>query len=190
MNQQIFLYLNHLTIGHPLFSNVVVFCATTLGTIVIIVSILVYLFHKSYKKNIFDKLSEFIQEFSVIFISIILAWGTSFVLKYLFHSPRPYLLLSDVNALFMHGTYDSFPSGHATLFFALATSMYFYQKRFGAMLFVFAFVISISRIFSGVHFPVDILAGALIGVLIPIFVQKFFNKISTRRLLANLQENL
>ena len=62
-------------------------------------------------------------------------------------------------------TMSSFPSDHAGLFFALATSIYFISKRLGIVAFMYAFfVISLPRIYLGLHYPSDILIGAFIGI--------------------------
>ncbi len=59
----------------------------------------------------------------------------------------------------------SFPSGHATFYFALATIVYFYNKKVGIWFFIVSFFIAVARVFVGVHWPSDILAGALLGIL-------------------------
>ncbi|TVP77657.1 MAG: phosphatase PAP2 family protein [Puniceicoccaceae bacterium] len=61
--------------------------------------------------------------------------------------------------------WSSFPSDHAVLFFALATGIFLVNRVFGVLLFIHAaLIISIPRIYSGLHFPGDILFGALIGI--------------------------
>jgi undecaprenyl-diphosphatase len=86
-----------------------------------------------------------------------------------------------------HSVSSSFPSGHAAFFFALSTVLLLYNKKFyprpkfwwGAGLFFFlaSFLISIARVFVGIHWPSDILAGAAIGIfsgwLIILFSRKF-----------------
>lgn len=77
---------------------------------------------------------------------------------------------------------SSFPSDHAALFFALATGIYFLNKKLGVIALVYAFlVICLPRVFLGLHFPTDIMAGAFIGTSIVIMVHKinFFTNLNS-----------
>jgi len=61
--------------------------------------------------------------------------------------------------------WSSFPSDHAVLFFTLATSIFFVSRRLGLLAFFHAFfVVGLTRIYLGLHYPTDILAGALLGI--------------------------
>ena len=60
----------------------------------------------------------------------------------------------------------SFPSGHATVSFACATTLALAVPRLTWPLFALATLISFSRVYVGVHFPLDVLAGAVLGVLV------------------------
>jgi membrane-associated phospholipid phosphatase len=62
-------------------------------------------------------------------------------------------------------TYQSFPSGHATTAFALAAVLGFLSERWFYPALLLAAVIGLSRITLGVHYPSDVLAGAVIGLL-------------------------
>ena len=59
----------------------------------------------------------------------------------------------------------SFPSGHTSASFAAAFAAFFVKKRTGALLIVIAFLIAISRIYFAVHFPTDVIAGVVIGIV-------------------------
>jgi membrane-associated phospholipid phosphatase len=58
----------------------------------------------------------------------------------------------------------SFPSGHATNAFALAAFFATYYRRRAVLLFVMAALVGYSRIYVGVHYPLDVLGGAFLGV--------------------------
>lgn len=85
------------------------------------------------------------------------------------HRARPFVSLDGVRNLI--GTdasenLQSFPSGHAIFFFALAMAIYRYDKRWGYVFFAGALLMGIARIIGGIHWPSDILGGALIGILV------------------------
>lgn len=61
--------------------------------------------------------------------------------------------------------WSSFPSDHAALYFSLATTLFLVSRRIGIIAFCHAFfVVCLPRIYLGLHYPTDILAGALIGI--------------------------
>jgi undecaprenyl-diphosphatase len=62
----------------------------------------------------------------------------------------------------------SFPSGHAAISFACATVIGAAAPRFRFALFVLATLIAWSRVYNGVHYPLDVLAGAVLGLSIGI----------------------
>ena len=99
------------------------------------------------------------------------------VIRYFYHRPRPYVQYSDIHALFNVNQW-SFPSGHATIFFSIATTIFFYNKKLGILLFIAAIIISFGRVAAGVHFPTDILAGLLIGTGAAYLVFHIFQKIN------------
>ena len=74
-------------------------------------------------------------------------------------------MANHINLLFSYNPAEpSFPSGHAAFYFAIATIVYFYNKKAGLGFFLASFLISISRVFVGIHWPADIMAGALVGI--------------------------
>lgn len=97
-------------------------------------------------------------------------------IRWLWERPRPFVE-HDVNLLIGEVNHAAFPSGHAAFYFGLAAAIFFYNKRIGVVFLGAAAVISLARVFVGVHWPFDILAGALIGCFIGWAVSKGARKI-------------
>ncbi len=75
----------------------------------------------------------------------------------------------------------SFPSGHATFFFTLATVIFLQMSaRWGIVAYIGVFLISLGRVFAGVHYPIDILGGAIIGLLVPLIVRSVLPQLSKK----------
>lgn len=84
------------------------------------------------------------------------------ILKPMIARVRPYDLL-EYEILVTHLLDFSFPSGHTSASFAAATAIYSMSKRWGIGAFIFAALMGFSRLYLGVHFPTDVLAGAFLG---------------------------
>ncbi len=88
-------------------------------------------------------------------------------LKPLVDRTRPYEVVEGLVNLVPPPGDPSFPSGHAGASFAASTAMFPHLKRrWGVCLMVLAVLIALSRLYLGVHFPTDVAAGALIGVVL------------------------
>jgi membrane-associated phospholipid phosphatase len=83
----------------------------------------------------------------------------------------------------------SFPSGHASSAFALATSMALYSKnkKLSLLYLLAAILVGYSRIYLSQHFPVDVMGGATIGVLTATLVFLFFDRYYSKS--AKLKES-
>lgn len=85
-------------------------------------------------------------------------------LKPLIHRIRPYDLNPDAVLLIDRLSDFSFPSGHTLSSFEGATVLMIRDKRFGIPAMVLAVCIALSRLYLYVHYPTDVLAGAILGI--------------------------
>jgi undecaprenyl-diphosphatase len=84
---------------------------------------------------------------------------------------RPFIVLNGINVAYYPNDF-SFPSGHAAGSFAVFSAWCFRERRHYVPLLGFAALISISRVYIGVHYPLDVIAGAVIGLIIGFSVAK------------------
>lgn len=77
---------------------------------------------------------------------------------------RPFVGL-DINLHFYPPTDSSFPANAASVAFAMATAVFLRHRRLGGALYTLAAFWGISRVYSGVHYPSDIIGGAVIGAI-------------------------
>jgi len=94
-----------------------------------------------------------------------LSGGLALAGKHLFNRPRPFVTYPDITAKIQAGG-PSFPSGHASLAFALATSVSLNYPKWYFILpaYAWAGTVAYSRLYLGVHYPSDVLAGSLLGI--------------------------
>ncbi|MBI5207971.1 MAG: phosphatase PAP2 family protein [Candidatus Firestonebacteria bacterium] len=84
---------------------------------------------------------------------------------------------------------NSFPSGHTQTAFTAATFLYyFYNKKYSIYLILFASMVGLARIYSGVHFPIDVIAGAFIGILPTMIICKCLAYSSLALLLSSTRK--
>ena len=103
------------------------------------------------------------------------------IIRFIWARSRPFDVVSNIHLLLPAKVEPSFPSGHASFFFALATTIYLYNKKLGKWLFTIAFLMGLARIFVGYHWPSDILGGAVIGMLTGFIVNIIFKKYFSRK---------
>ena len=147
--------------GHNVWlDRFMVFAADKMGYLLILLVLVLF-----WKKDYFKKV-------------ILVSWGAAFIGRFVFvsiaryflYSPRPFLILENVNQLMNHEIESSFPSGHATFYFALATTIFLTNRRWGSWYLGLTTLVVIARVIAGVHWPLDILGGAAIGILSAVLV--------------------
>lgn len=114
----------------------------------------------------------------LVAISAILADQISaHLIKDLVGRHRPCQELQNIHLLVSCGSGKSFPSAHSTNNFAATVilSHFFKNKRF--IFYSISSIVALSRVFVGVHYPIDILTGAILGSLISIFLLYVYKKV-------------
>ncbi|MBR5565144.1 MAG: phosphatase PAP2 family protein [Roseburia sp.] len=104
------------------------------------------------------------------------------IIKNIVARPRPYRMIETLTILIPEPGEYSFPSGHTSSSFAAGVVLYLMlPKKYGIPAMVLAFLIGISRLYVGVHYPTDVLGGMVMGTLIAVSVVKATEKILMKR---------
>ncbi|KIV55844.1 undecaprenyl-diphosphatase [Aneurinibacillus migulanus] len=108
-----------------------------------------------------------------------------------FHSHyQPFAVLPHVNQLIEHDIDNSFPSDHTILFFSVCISFWLVRKKGEWLWLMLPLCVAISRIWVGVHYPIDVITGALLGVISALFVYWLVPKLSSIKQLLALYEKM
>ncbi len=110
--------------------------------------------------------------FFVLCFSAASAYLLSRIIGFIHFRPRPFITHGFIPLIAEPTTSKSFPSSHAITAFAIAFVLYRYDKKWGQFAFVVAGLIACARVLVGVHYPSDVLAGAVLGVLLSAIIYR------------------
>lgn len=115
------------------------------------------------------------------FIAVAIAVLIDAVVVIFWRRPRPFISHSNqIIAPITQGLRVdaiSFPSAHTYFAFAIATSIFLYgHRRLGVLLFLLAILVGIGRIGAGLHYPSDVIAGAILGIISGVLANIFVRK--------------
>lgn len=105
-------------------------------------------------------------------LAALLAWVVAHLIKALFPTARPFEVNGLTPMAIIPPSDGAFPSGHTSAAFALATSLFLHDKKIGATYLISALLIGVARVIGNVHYPVDILGGALVGGVVAFLIDK------------------
>lgn len=173
INVDLFYFINH-TLQNPLF-DVIMPYITYLGgfEFVLLFCLVAILLCIVFKKKDAKRIA------LLCLLSLVIAAGIGFLLKHTFTQPRPYLLVDGVRVLVAEADPNAFPSGHTLSTFSVVgfLALKMKNKLWSALLIIWGLLVGFSRIYVGVHMPIDVLAGILVGMFSAYFVYKFEDKI-------------
>lgn len=158
-DEQLFHLLNGFVGQSPFLDGTFVFLAKYLPYALIVI-LLVLVFFSQYSNR---------KKLEILLVTgvsgAIARFGATELIRFFYPRPRPFVTFPEIHRLLTENS-SSFPSGHATFFFAFSTAVYFYNKKWGIFFFVATILMTVSRVIAGIHYPSDILGGAMIGIFI------------------------
>lgn len=103
------------------------------------------------------------------------------IIKNIVQRPRPYMTFTDLQIIIPTPSEFSFPSGHTSSSFAAAAVFYRYlPKKLGLPSVILAGVIGFSRLYVGVHYPTDVIAGVIMGILLSYLAEFLVNFVGNK----------
>jgi len=161
LNRSLFQFIYGFSHRNFILDGAAVFCAQYLPYLLVFGFLILVFYEKGWRRKWYL--------FFEAAIAIILSRGLlTEIIRFFYNHPRPFDVFGFTPLIGEAGS--SFPSGHAAWFFALATVIFFRNRKWGIWFFVLALVNGIARIYVGVHWPFDILGGAAIGIASAIFI--------------------
>ena len=165
-DQNLLLSLNSLAGKSGALDTVIVFVAVFLSywMAAAVLAFVAVSFYPTFR----DKLWRHIELVVVAGISAFVArLAVTELIRFFYNRPRPFDIFGEKGnfvQLVDHVSTASFPSGHAAFSFALATAVSFYYPKTSILFFLAAIFIGAGRVAAGVHWPSDILGGAIVGI--------------------------
>ena len=146
---------------------------TTVFPILVLLASLAYVWKRPrMEKGMFAPIERIVDRSSELFrisLTLVAVWIAAALLKTATHVSRPFLVDVHLHPLFLLHDF-SFPSQHAAIFAALAVLLFAMNRRAGVFAGSAALLIGIARILAGVHTPLDIMGGYVLGFIFAYFV--------------------
>ncbi len=147
-------------------NSLIIFGSKYLYLIAVIVAIASFLYLPREKKR------------AMAFLGII-SFASTYIVALLaglvFNDPRPFVS-EHITPLISHAPDNGFPSDHTLLVAALASIIYYYNRKLGLLTFAIAILVGVARVFAGIHHWIDIIGSIVIAVLATAVVYKFSRK--------------
>lgn len=106
-------------------------------------------------------------------VALVISTGVAQILKRAISRSRPYWVSKNLNTYGIDLRDYSFPSGHTTAAFTVATTFSLYFPKLAPLFVVMALLVAVSRTYLAVHYPTDVLAGVIIGMIVGYVVHMY-----------------
>ncbi len=169
LNQTVFQWIHQFTGRSVFLDDLGIFFANYLPYFLVLGFLVLAAYEKGWRRKFYV--------FAEGTIAVILSRGLiTEIIRFFYHHERPFAFYN-FTPLISESAY-SFPSGHAAWFFALALAVWYANRTWGVWFFILASLNGIARVYVGVHWPLDIIGGIVVGVISALIVHRLFK--STR----------
>jgi undecaprenyl-diphosphatase len=159
LDYSIFQVINHLAISERFLNPLMIFLAEKAEYLFFAAIIFYWFFNKSHhRKMVIEAI-----------VAACVALSINGEIGHFFYRNRPFVT-HHVTWLIPHVKNASFPSDHSTAAFVTATAIWIWKKRDGWMWLLLAAGIALSRVWTGVHYPLDVVAGMIIGTSVALAI--------------------
>ena len=168
-NTELFYFINN-NLSNP-WLDLIMPHLTNLGGFLslLVICVLAILIFRHYNKERYLKISK------LCLYSLLLSGAIVACLKLGVVENRPFEALAHVNKLVVPTEPNSFPSGHTSSTFSVVTVLvheFRQNKGLAVILIAFSLMLAFSRVYCGVHYPLDVAVGAMVGILSGVLVIK------------------
>ena len=169
IDQRVVTALNHWGVHHL---ALVKFASNDLVYALIGITVLWFLVRKMNSRNPNRNSQAFLVGFLkdgllLFVVPVGIAVLTSELISQIYVRERPFVAMSGVKLLVPHGVDGGMPSHHVVFMVAVAVMVYSVDRKMGYILLLVTLISGIARVSAGIHYPSDILAGAILGWIIP-----------------------
>ena len=169
LNIDLFYFINN-GFANPVFDMIMPHLSDCGGFVsLLVICVLAILVLRHYKRQ------KYLEIAKMCLYALVLSGIIAACLKLAYHSPRPFTVLENVRQLTIPTEPNSFPSGHTSSTMSVVSVLVWTlreNKAIVCLLALFAFLVGFSRIYVGVHYPFDVLVGAVVGVVSGVVVLK------------------
>jgi undecaprenyl-diphosphatase len=171
MNYEVFQWINGLA-GHSAFLDKTMIVITDSVPYIAIVFMLSLWFSRANRETAIAK------QYTVFYtvLSVLLALVLNAIIHLVYYHPRPFVT-HHVHKLVPHAADSSFVSDHAVLVFSIAFTIFLRGDAWKNVALIWAVIVGVSRIYVGVHYPADVIGGAMLSFGTSALVVRYANKI-------------
>ena len=169
-NHPIFFLIFNLSNHLPLLDNLMIFGAEYLIFLMWILIFIICLKGKTLERK---SLILFLLSFPILYLVIKL------IHLFIFEQ-RPYIANQILPLISYRADDASFPSRHTSIAFAMAFAFLHFKSKWGLPLLLLAIWVGVSRIYVGVHYPIDILGGIIVGIISLIIAKQILKALKSK----------